>query len=60
MTSRMHIEKKEGLVIPDWYFGERMETNGAVEKVKKERNDEIFFKNCVYTQNKPVIPTPCY
>ena len=27
-----------------------METNSAGEKVKKERNDEIFLKNCVYTQ----------
>ena len=32
----MHI-KKRGLVILDWYFGERMETNSAGEK---ERNDE--------------------
>ena len=34
----MHIEKR-GLVISDWYFGEGMVTNGASEKVKKERND---------------------
>ena len=33
----------------DWYFGERMETNSADEKVKKEGNVEIVFKNCVYT-----------
>ena len=33
----------------DWYFGERMETNRAVEKVKKEGNVKIIFKNCVYT-----------
>ena len=31
---------------------ERMETNGAGKKVKKERNVEIFFKNCVYTVNR--------
>ena len=42
--------KKRGLVISDWYFGKRMETNSLGEKVKKERNDEIFFKNYVYTQ----------
>ena len=42
----MHIEKR-GLVILDRYFGEGTETNGAGKKVKKERNDEIFFKNCV-------------
>ena len=46
----MHIEKKEGLVISDWYFGEGMETNSVYEKEKKERNDKIFLKNCVYTQ----------
>ena len=39
-----------GLVISDWYFGEGMETNSVGEKVKKERNVEIFLKNCVYTQ----------
>ena len=39
-----------GLVISEWYFGEGMETNSAGEKVKKGRNDEIFFKNYVYTQ----------
>ena len=27
-----------------------METNSASEKVKKEGNVEIVFKNCVYTQ----------
>ena len=42
--------KKKGLVILDWYFGEGMETNSEGEKVKKERNDKIFFKNCMYTQ----------
>ena len=44
----MHIEKR-GLVISDWYFGERMDTNSVDERVKKERNDKIFFKNYVYT-----------
>ena len=39
-----------GLVISDWYFGEGMDNNSAGEKVKKERNDEISFKNYVYTQ----------
>ena len=42
--------KKKGLVILDWYFSERMETNSASEKGKKERVDKILFKNCVYTQ----------
>ena len=42
--------EKRGLVILDWYFGEGMDNNIAVEKVKKERNDEISFKNYVYTQ----------
>ena len=47
----MHIEKR-GLVITDWYFGEGMETNSEGEKVKKERDDEIFFKKlCVHTVN---------
>ena len=27
MTSGMHIEKRGGLVISDWFFGEGMETN---------------------------------
>ena len=36
-------------VIKCLYFGEGMETNGVGKKVKKERNDEILFKNCVYT-----------
>ena len=35
MRSQMHIEKRGGLVISDWYFGERMETNSAGEKGKK-------------------------
>ena len=38
----MHIEKM-GLVILDWYIGERMEMNKAGEKVKKERNIEILL-----------------
>ena len=46
MTSHMHIEKS----ISDWYFGEGMETNSVVAKVKKEKNVEISFKNYVYTQ----------
>ena len=40
--------KKEGLLISDGYFGEGMKTNSAGEKGKKERNNEIFFKNYVY------------
>ena len=43
----MHIEKRWvshfGLV-----FGERMETNSAGEKVKKERIDKISFKNAMH------------
>ena len=35
MTSPMHIKK--GLVISDWYFGERMETNSAGEKGEKRK-----------------------
>ena len=45
----MHVVKR-GLVISDRYSGEGMEKNSAGKKVKKERNDEIFFKNYVYTQ----------
>ena len=44
------ILKKRGSVISDWYFGKRMETNSAGEKVKKEREDKNLFKNYVYTQ----------
>ena len=39
-----------GLVISDWYFGQGMETNSTGEKVKKERKDEISFRNYVYTE----------
>ena len=47
----MHIEKK-GLVISDWYFGERIETNGAGEKVKKRKEcQNILQKLCVHTIN---------
>ena len=38
--------KKRGLVISDWYFGERMETKGANEKVKK------YSSKTVCTQSK--------
>ena len=41
---------KKGLVILVWYFGEGMETHKEGKKVKKERNVEIVFRNCVYTQ----------
>ena len=34
----------------DWYFGERMVTNIAGEKVKKERNDEIFRQKSAHTR----------
>ena len=50
MTSRMQIEKRGGLVISDWYFDVGMHNTSAGEKVKKERNDKILFKNYVYTQ----------
>ena len=52
MTSWMHIEKRRGkktkkgeLVIPDWYFGEGMETNSVGEKVKNSPKwlTPIFF-----------------
>ena len=43
-VTNAYFEKK-GLVISDRYFGEGMETNNAGEKVKKERKDEILFKN---------------
>ena len=33
----------------DRYFGEGMETNGAIKKEKKERKDKNLLKNCVYT-----------
>ena len=46
----MHFEKKWGLVILDWYFGEGMENNSTREKDKKEGIDKILFKNYVYTQ----------
>ena len=36
-----------GLAYSVMYFGERMETNSVSEKVKKERNDKILFKNYV-------------
>ena len=48
-VTNAYLEKR-GLVISDWYFGEGMETNSTGEKVKKERKDEILFKNYVYTQ----------
>ena len=44
------IQKNRGLVILDWYFGVGMETHKAGEMVKKERNVELVFKNCLYTQ----------
>ena len=51
MTSQMHIEKR-GLVISDRYFGERMETNSAGEKVEKRGERQNFVqKLCVYTVN---------
>ena len=43
-VTNAYLEKK-GLIISDRYFGEGMETNNAGEKVKKERKDEILFKN---------------
>ena len=60
MTSRMQF-KKRGLVILDWYFGERMETNRAVEKVKKRRECCMLTKMIhKYTTANPVIRVPCY
>ena len=44
----MYFEK-EGVSHFGLVFGERMETNSAGEKVKKERNEEILFKNYVNT-----------
>ena len=32
MTSCVHLEKKKGLVILDWYFGAEMESNSTCEK----------------------------
>ena len=49
MMSQMHIEKKRGLVILDWYFGERMEINSAGEKGKKREERQNFVqKLCVH------------
>ena len=51
----MHFEKK-GLVISDWYFGERMETNGAGEKVKKrEEIPNILQKLCAHAIRNSVF-----
>ena len=45
----MHIKKRGGLVISDWYFCEGMETNSAGEK--KKRNDQISSKTmCTYSK----------
>ena len=35
----------------DWYFGERMETNSAGEKVKKERKTKFCSKTeCTHSK----------
>ena len=53
MTSGMHIEKRGGLVISDWFFGEGMETIGAGEKVTKRKEwKNILQKLCVHTVNE--------
>ena len=50
----------------DWYFGERMETNSAGEKVKKERNDAVFsacsFAHllCVHTVFEQIFVLPLF
>ena len=36
----------------EWYFGVGMETNRAGEKVKKEGNVEIVFKNCKWANEQ--------
>ena len=41
----MHLEKKRGLVIWDWYFGERMETNSECEKDTKIKD---FFDKKIF------------
>ena len=49
----MHIEKKRGLVIQDWYFGEGMETNSAIEKVtKRKERQNLVQKLCVHIINR--------
>ena len=49
--------KKGGLVISGWYFGERIEMNGAGEKVKKERKEQekCNFKLVLFPLKVPVI-----
>ena len=54
------FQKKRGLDIQDWYFGERMDNNSAVEKEKKRRKDKIFLKNYVYTQFLVFVRLPIY
>ena len=41
--------KKRGLVILDWYFGERMETTSAGLKVKKREERQNFRSKIVCT-----------
>ena len=52
MTSRMHIDKSEELVIQDRYFVEGMGNNSANGKVRKREERQNFVqKLCVHTVN---------
>ena len=51
MMSQMHLEKRKGLVIEDWYFGEGMEFNSTGEKVKKGKTKFCSKISCEHTVN---------